>query len=506
MKKPVLSLLLAATCAFGALTACSASGNKSPMMNTTVAAAEETTEKIDYAGQAKLDFDAPTQTVEVSVKGYVDGDTTHFNVPQSYTDYQFNDNVLKARYAAVNTPESTGKIEEWGKAASKYTRSKLESAVSIIIESDGNEWKPDSTGERYLSWVWYKSADMTDYRCLNLELLQEGLGRGTKVDDSRYSELATQALAQAIKLQLHVYSKEQDPDYFYGESIELDLKELRTNIESYQGQRVAFEGIVSYYVNQGVYVESYDEETQMYYGIYVYYGYNVINAQGVALLNIGNKVRISGNVQYYETGESYQISDLTYNQFKPSADDIALIGTGYGPANVETTAAKFKSSVKVETVNPETEETTSKLYKYAELAMNTSISMNNLLVKSAYTTQQGSNKGAMTLTCESNGQTVKVRTIVLRNSDGTLATEDMLVGKTIDVKGVVDYFDGEYQIKVLSTGGIKVEGQPLFPPKQPTTTEKEDSSSGCGSTIGISMTLPLMAAAVVLMKKRENNK
>ena len=490
-------------CAFGVWTAF---GNTSgePLSATLAAAetsAEEPVEKIDYAGQAVLDLDAETQTIEVTVKSFIDGDTTHFFAEG------FPDGVLKARYAAVNTPESTGKLEEWGKTAAKFTRSKLESAVSIIIESDSDKWEADSTGDRFLSWVWYKSAEMTDYRCLNLELLQEGLAWGSKASDSRYGSLATPAIAQASALKLHVHAPDdvKDPDFFYGDSIEVDLKELRINIAKYSGKRVAFEGIVSYYVNQGVYVESYDEETQMYYGIYIYYGFTSLNAQGVSVLGIGNKVRITGVVQYYEAGDSYQVSDLKYNQYVPSDDDIRLLEKGYGPANVETSAADFKKSVTVELVDPETEETKKDLYKYAELAMNTSISMKNLFVKEAYTTQQGNNEGAMTLTCESNGTTVMVRTIVLRDSAGNLATEDMLVGKTIDVTGVVDRFDGEYQIKVLSTGGIKVEGQPLFPPVEPTTSESDgQKSGGCGSMIGISTALPLLAVGFVFMKKRKN--
>lgn len=517
MKKTLLTLLLAAVCSFGVLTA-SQQASFTPAVNTNVAMAEESTDPspkfVDYAGEAKLDLNAETQTIEVTVKSYIDGDTTHF-----YAE-GFPEGVLKARYVAVNTPESTGKLEEWGKTAAKFTRGKLESATSIIIESNGEKWETDSTGERTLSWIWYKSADMTDYRCLNLELLQEGLAWGSKASESRYGELATKALAQALALKLYVHSPDdvKDPDFFYGESIEVDLKELRMNINSYSGKRVAFEGIVSYYVNQGVYVESYDEETQMYYGIYVYYGFNSINSQGVSVLSLGNKVRITGVVQYYEAGDSYQVSDLKYNQFMPGDDDIRLIEKGYSAANVLTTAAEFKKTMTLEIVNPETEETTKKQYKYAELAMNTSISMKNLLVKDAYTTQQGNNTGAMTLTCESNGQTVTVRTIVLRDAAGNLATEDMLVGKTIDVMGVVDCFEGEYQIKVLSTGGIKVDGEPLFPPVTPPVssdtpsseaTSEESSSTflpfGCGSAIGLSTAFPLFAAvAVVLIKKREN--
>ena len=90
------------------------------------------------------------------MKQFVDGDTTHFFVPSSVMP----GGVLKARYLAVNTPESTGKIEEFGKKASNFTKEKLSSAVSIIIESETASWNPDSTGDRYLVWVWYKpSAD-----------------------------------------------------------------------------------------------------------------------------------------------------------------------------------------------------------------------------------------------------------------------------------------------------------------------------------------------------------
>jgi len=111
---------------------------------------------VDYAGSVKLNMSSGTAKQEVTVKQFVDGDTTHFFVPTSVMP----GGVLKARYLAVNTPESTGKIEEFGKKASSFTKEKLSSAVSIIIESETASWDPDSTGDRYLVWVWYKpSAD-----------------------------------------------------------------------------------------------------------------------------------------------------------------------------------------------------------------------------------------------------------------------------------------------------------------------------------------------------------
>ena len=141
--------------------------------------------------------------------------------------------------------------------------------------------------------------------------------------------------------------------------------------------------------------------------------------------------------------------------------------------------------------------------------------MKGLTVQSAHTTDNGgSNDGAMTLTCEANGTTVKVRTVVLKDSAGNVATEDMLVGKTIDVTGVIDSFNGEYQIKIISLAGILVDGEPLFPPVEtpttPDSTSDTDSSSsdtsglGCMSMLALPALMPIGAAAVVLFKKREN--
>ena len=506
MKKRTLSLIITLFCAFGVFGATASSLVEEAPQSAIQAVAEG--EKIDYAGQAVLDLNADSQTMEVTVKAFIDGDTTHFNTP---VEANFDQNILKARYAAVDTPESTGKIEPWGKKAAKFTRSKLESATSIILESDTSAWTPDSTGTRYMCWVWYKAPGASTYRNLNIELLQEGLALGKSVTGCRYETLCKSAFTQANALKLHVYSTEKDPDYFYGESIEMDLKELRLNIAAYEYKRVAFEGTVAYYLNQGVYVEDYDEESDMYFGIYVYYGFNFV--QGAQLMKPGNRLRITGVVTYYETGGSYQVSDLRYNAFMPSADDIQLLSTNNPVANTETTALTFKKNVNMEVTNPDTDVTTTKSFKYAALALNTSISMKNLLVTDIYTTENGGdNDGAMTLTCTANGQTITVRTVVLRSPyDNTLATEEMLMGKTIDVVGVVDYFSGEYQIKILSTGGIKVDGNPLFPPPPTPDPDITDEPNGnLGLIIGLSaggaaLVAAAVAAFVVIKKKKNNN-
>ena len=136
----------------------------------------------DLTGKLKFNESSETVKTKVTVKSYIDGDTTHFFVPTSISE----DGVLKARYIAINTPESTGKIEEWGKKASEFTKAKLQSAESIIIESDNGTWNLDSTGSRYLVWIWYRTSETEDYRCLNLELLEEGLALPSSSANNRY--------------------------------------------------------------------------------------------------------------------------------------------------------------------------------------------------------------------------------------------------------------------------------------------------------------------------------
>ena len=95
---------------------------------------------------------------------------------------------------------------------------------------------------------------------------------------------------------------------------------------------------------------------------------------------------------------------------------------------------------------------------YAQLAMSTTVRMENLVVKEVRTTdkEESSSKGAMTLICEVNGVTISIRTVVLFDSEGNLVTADAFMGKTIDVKGIVDYFDGTYQVKVFSVNDITI--------------------------------------------------
>lgn len=438
----LLLLLLIASIALSAFTSCNDS-------NTTPGGEDEPAPWVDYVSQVKLDRNSGRLQIEATVKSYIDGDTTHFYVDESIAE----DGVLKARYLAINTPESTGKIEEWGKAAAKFTRSKLEQAVSIILESDNEKWNIDSTGERHLVWVWYKTAEDTEYRNLNIEILQAGYAISSNASQNSYGAVCTNAIAQAIAYDLFVYSDELDPNFPYGSAQEVTLKELRTHIEEYDGALVAFNGIVTMNSDGSILVEEYDAENNMYYGMTIYYGTSGLNGEGLEILSIGNEIRVVGVVSYWETGGVYQVSSLEYNRRdKDNPRNIKLLSSGHTAGYFEVDAKTFTSKVDV-MLEEET-----KTFDYAGLVLNTSVSMKNLKVDSVYTTPKGDSAGAMTLHCTAeDGTKIDLRTIVLYEN-GVKVTADYFEGKTIDVKGFVDYFDGDYQIEIYSVKDVTIHG------------------------------------------------
>jgi micrococcal nuclease len=450
--KKLTVLLLALALLAGIFVAC-----ESGESEVTTEGAAELGELVDYVATLKFNPNSGRAYTEATVKTFVDGDTTHFNVPSSIV----SGGVLKARYLGINTPESTGQIEPWGKKASNYTKAALSAATSIIVESDTASWNPDSTGDRYLVWVWYKTAEMTDYRCLNLEILQAGLAVSSSSAELSYADLCVSILNQSVTHKLYVFSKEKDPDFYYGAAMPITLKELKTNIESYKDKTVGFEGVVVRNSGNTAYVEEYDEETGLYFGIQVYYGFN-LDYFGQEILTVGNRILVVGSVQYYETGGTYQISDIKYNAMRPDDEaNIKLISKGHEGAYTEVGAKELlseKVTLNITVVEGENESIVEKTFDRGFLTMHGSASLKGLTIKSVYTTQNedSSNFGALTLTCEAvDGTEIVLRTIVLKDSAGKTITADAFpVGSKVNARGVIDVYNGEYQLKVFSANDI----------------------------------------------------
>ncbi len=190
--------------------------------------------QLDYSGH---DFYADG-VGQVTLKTPIDGDTAHFYPVVTTT----SNKIIKARFWGIDTPESTGRIQEWGKAASNYTKEKLQEANengTIVVSTAREDYgvpSADSTGERYVSLIWInldtKNAPMEDLRLLNLMIVQEGFSYVKNVSDiPDYVDIFVAAEKQASAFKLHLWSDEKDPLYNYGAYETTSLLDLKHNIE-----------------------------------------------------------------------------------------------------------------------------------------------------------------------------------------------------------------------------------------------------------------------------------
>ena len=90
-----------------------------------------------------LIFSVSAKSSKVKFKSGVDGDTAKFIL---------DGEVITARFLAIDTPETKGKVEPYGKEASNYTCKKLKNAKEIKFEYDKNADKDKY--DRYLVWVF----------------------------------------------------------------------------------------------------------------------------------------------------------------------------------------------------------------------------------------------------------------------------------------------------------------------------------------------------------------
>ena len=142
-----------------------------------------------------------SERIDVTLNKCVDGDTAWFNLENKQ---------IKARFLAIDTPESTNKIEEYGKEASKFTCDLLNNASHIQIEYDDNSDKQDKYN-RKLVWVF------VDGKLLQEQVVKEGLAEVKYIyGDYKYLNDVNNALQEAKKKKLNLWSdNESDNTYDY---------------------------------------------------------------------------------------------------------------------------------------------------------------------------------------------------------------------------------------------------------------------------------------------------
>lgn len=177
---------------------------------------------------------------EVKLVQCTDGDTVTFKE---------GSNSFVVRFNGVNTPESTYKLEPWGKAASRFTAKKLQNAYKIVLQADTYKTnRLDSTGKRYLAWVWYQPDATSEFRLLNLEIVEQSYS-ASKASGMIYADAMQDADLETQKLKIRIYNNTvKDPDYDYSETGKyLTIKEIRDNAEEYSSSniKVIVRGIVT---------------------------------------------------------------------------------------------------------------------------------------------------------------------------------------------------------------------------------------------------------------------
>ena len=261
----------------------------------------------DYEGKSFL-----TDGIgKATVVSYTDGDTTRFKLEQG-------DEII-IRYHSVDTRESTGDVEKWGKAASNFTKNQLKKATEIVLEATGPRAEHDSYGVRYLGYVWYRESETEDFKCLNLELVENGYSenQGISTDKFPYNEYFVKAQKFAESIKLRLYSDLDDP-LFSKDPIPITIKEFRENPDAYYnedtqaGSKVIFTAYLEsiYTSSSGTYTYTAAEldENNQKYTLNVYAGYTSAPA---SRMPIGHLYVIVGMIAKYSG--AYQVSGISYS-------------------------------------------------------------------------------------------------------------------------------------------------------------------------------------------------
>lgn len=147
------------------------------------------------------------EKIEVKFDRCVDGDTAWFI---------YNNESSKFRFLAIDAPESTNKIEEFGKEASEFTCSKLTNAFKIEVEFDKNSNQKDKY-DRYLAWIF------VDNKLLQDSIVKRGFA---KVDylygDYKYTNILKASENSAKIHKFGIWEDQYEYLYIYG-SIVLGL-------------------------------------------------------------------------------------------------------------------------------------------------------------------------------------------------------------------------------------------------------------------------------------------
>jgi endonuclease YncB( thermonuclease family) len=379
----------------------SASSSSSSVSSSESTSSSVTCDTTDYVAQTHLELDYTghvflTEGIgPVALKENVDGDTVHFY--EKDASGATTSTIVKARFLCIDTPESTGQIEPWGKAASKFTAAQINAAKTIVLSSDYTNYShaalADSTGSRYLSYVWIseeENAPIADLKLLNLYIVQEGFSTTKSATTSIYYDFFYAADQEAQCLELHIWSGD-DPDYIYttGVTTTLQLIDERLYYDEDAGDyvdydwtdtthnKVAFDCYIAMTYNGNAYAymdaaDLNDPSLTTRYGIYIFAGYRNISP----LTHVGWELNVVGYVTTFNG--NLQLTGVNYSALYHDDDDITVL---------DKTGSAYTAPV----LAPETAS--------SDAYMNVVVTVNNLHGVTGYGTYADSDGSAFTVKC-----------------------------------------------------------------------------------------------------------
>jgi endonuclease YncB( thermonuclease family) len=255
-----------------------------------------------------------------------DGDTASFKL----SDGEY----VVVRFYGVDTPESTGAVEKWGKAASKFTADKLNAAAEVLLESPTVPAEVDSYGSRYLSYVWYKETAESEWKNINIELVENGYSKNHCSTKYSYYSYFKEAETFAKKKPLHIWDDSAEDPYYSTDAVEVSISEIVDNVEKYyndeaqSGAKVRIQGYLKsvQISSTGTYLfQACEIVNGVERVINVYTGYS--SATVNSFIKIGHKYSITGTVQKYNG--NIQISGITYVPMQSGGDYLTVLAREY---------------------------------------------------------------------------------------------------------------------------------------------------------------------------------
>lgn len=479
MNRLTKTIITAAACllSFGALTSCA---NEKPSKGPVW---------VNYEDEVKLNRDYKNRDFyqdgigEVTLKTCIDGDTAHFNPVVTTTSKL----TIKSRFYGIDTPESTGRIQPYGHAASEYTKERLKNAAAngtIVVTGASETYGVptlDSTGSRYVSCIWIneevKNCDYTELKLLNLMIVEYGYSWVKNVADlPSYADAFYAAEAQAKEFKLNMFSGEDDPDFptedFQVVTI-LDLKRETERLISdptyesiyINAVKVCITGTVAGYSNNTLYLEDYYAEEDggnvpggvEYAGINCFCGMTSVSSK---YTTVNTYLKLFGYAQYSENF-GFQISGLEGHFPSVSSlraeDDAEILLTA--KENVDDHQLQYIQYTKSGLNAVTTSKDNAKKFECLNCAVEVT---EELVCSSVYVNQTGDE-----FTLSFKGVSYEAYLTTIYKGDPERPTyawsKEDFVGKTFKIKGVYTYHQyvsgGEtkftYQVVFNSTADLE---------------------------------------------------